>query len=417
MPEMHPRTFCSRWTVIGVALVSAAPVPALAQHSVTRADAVASALERGARLGVARADTAAALAQLTTARALQNPALSASYSKSTPRYHVTMELPIDFPALRRARIGSAEAARTAEGYRFAFERAAVTLDADTTYTRALAAREHARLSHRNAQEADSLRIIAVQRRDAGDASDMDVELATVNAGQAANVAAADSLGFLSSVLDLQAVMGLTDQQVAVVPGDSLTVPRPADTSRTTVTSRSAEPLSVAAAQAQLRSAALGLRMQRRSIFTSPSIVFGFETGDPTHAEPGMLPTFGVALPLPLLNRNSGPIAQAEAERMRAQAELTLATVESRVEIARAARKQAIALAKVQRDQSLVASANRVASMSLTAYREGASPLATVLEAQRNARDVLAQYVDDLADAWIAAAELHVLTLTPGSTAP
>jgi hypothetical protein len=34
-----------------------------------------------------------------------------------------------------------------------------------------------------------------------------------------------------------------------------------------------------------------------------------------------------------------------------------------------------------------------------------------LEAQRNARDILGQYIDDLAEAWIASAELRVYTLT------
>jgi outer membrane protein TolC len=51
-------------------------------------------------------------------------------------------------------------------------------------------------------------------------------------------------------------------------------------------------------------------------------------------------------------------------------------------------------------------------MSLTAYREGAASLPNVLEAQRNARDVLAQYIQDLANAWIATAELRVLALVP-----
>jgi outer membrane protein TolC len=72
------------------------------------------------------------------------------------------------------------------------------------------------------------------------------------------------------------------------------------------------------------------------------------------------------------------------------------------------------MAKVSRDQILVASANRVAAMSLTAYREGESSLPSVLEAQRNARDILGQYIDDLAEAWIASAELRVYTLTPAS---
>ena len=51
-------------------------------------------------------------------------------------------------------------------------------------------------------------------------------------------------------------------------------------------------------------------------------------------------------------------------------------------------------------------------MSLTAYREGAATLANVLEARRSARDVLAQYIDDLANAWVATAELRVLAILP-----
>jgi len=66
---------------------------------------------------------------------------------------------------------------------------------------------------------------------------------------------------------------------------------------------------------------------------------------------------------------------------------------------------------VERDGILVGSANRVAAMSLTSYREGAAPLAFVLEAQRTARDVLARYIDDVADAWITTARFRMLTLT------
>ena len=62
-------------------------------------------------------------------------------------------------------------------------------------------------------------------------------------------------------------------------------------------------------------------------------------------------------------------------------------------------------------ERLVASAGRVAALSLTAYREGAAPLATAIEAQRNSREILAQYIDDLAAAWIATAALRVRTLT------
>jgi outer membrane protein TolC len=72
---------------------------------------------------------------------------------------------------------------------------------------------------------------------------------------------------------------------------------------------------------------------------------------------------------------------------------------------------------VGRDRVLIASAARVVSMSLTAYREGAQSLPNVLEAQRTARDVLSQYIDDLANAWVATAELRVLAIPVPSVQP
>jgi hypothetical protein len=66
---------------------------------------------------------------------------------------------------------------------------------------------------------------------------------------------------------------------------------------------------------------------------------------------------------------------------------------------------------VARDQELVVRADRVASKSLEAYREGASALPAVLEARRTAREVLGQYIDDLTALITLQAELRVLTQT------
>ena len=178
---MKPAKFLLLFCVAGLSNAGA-------QQTVTRSDAIAAALSRGARLAVARADTAAARAQLATAGAFTNPSLAATYTKSVPQYHVTLDLPIDFPGVRGTRIQSAKASLLAAQYRFRFERAAIILDADTTYTHAQAALAHARLSRRNAADADSLLRMAVARRDAGDASELDVQLALVNAGQQENIA-------------------------------------------------------------------------------------------------------------------------------------------------------------------------------------------------------------------------------------
>ena len=378
---------------------------ARSQQPITRQQAVESAVARGARAAVARADTLVGAAQLRSARQFENPSLSATYTKSLPRYHEIVNLPFDITGARSARIQSAQATRLASQYRFQFERAAAALDADTTYTRALAALEHVRLARRNARDADSLRRMAIVRRDAGDASELDVLLATVNAGQAANLAAVDSLTFVSTLFDLQAVMGLDTNAIAITPSDSLVMPTDTRTGVATFVT-----LPVAAAEQSLTAAELSVRAQRRSIFAPFSIQTGVEHGDPS--ERGILPTFGVSIPLPILSRNRGAIAQAEAERERARAELALARFVTQTVIGRALRSRNLALERVQRDRLLVESASRVASMSLTAYREGAQGLPAVLEAQRNAREILTQYVDDVAEAWIATATLRLYDLRP-----
>ncbi|MFL5524176.1 MAG: TolC family protein [Gemmatimonadaceae bacterium] len=392
-----------RSTIRSIALLFSLVNTARGQQPVTRQEAVESAVTHGARADLARADTLVGAAQVIAARQWENPSLSATYSKSTPNYHEIVDFPFDISGSRSARIRSAEATRLASQYRFRFERSAAALDADTTYTRALAAREHVRLARRNAKDADSLRKMAIVRRDAGDASELDVLLASVNAGQAANLAATDSLILVSTLFDLQAAMGLSTDSVEVTPIDSLTLPP-----GVTATGGGSLPLPVAAAEKSLAAAELSVSAQRRSIFAPFSIQAGVEHGDPS--EPGLLPTFGVSIPLPILNRNRGGIAQAEAERERARAELQLVRLETQTAIGRAERGRRLALEKVERDRVLVASATRIAAMSLTAYREGAEGLPAVLEAQRNAREILNQYIDDLADAWIAIATLRLYDL-------
>src|SRR4051812_49091131 len=81
-----------------VALATACAVhaaPLLAQAApLTRTDAVRSALTQGARLGVARADSLLASAQVALARTRPNPALSLSYTRSFPTYHALVDIPL-----------------------------------------------------------------------------------------------------------------------------------------------------------------------------------------------------------------------------------------------------------------------------------------------------------------------------------
>jgi cobalt-zinc-cadmium efflux system outer membrane protein len=450
--------------------ITTGPRRATAQP-VTRAEAARRALAAGSRVALARADTAAARAALITARALPNPSLAATASKAPPQKHLILDVPIDAPWSRGARVGAARATVRAANLRFVSERTAALLEVDTTYTMALAAHARFRLSRQTARDADSLRIMTAARRDAGDASDLDVDLATITAGQQWNVAATDSLTYMSTVLTVQTLMGIPADSATIVLVDSLritpqatdqllreldsasalvgpppavitapiTLPSstpttapvrapgaaggaaaaaPAPTGVTTGAATSIAPgpsvvagaPSVAAAEATLQAAELALTRERRSIFGAPSVQVGVEWGDPGFDPPGqLLPTVGVSIPLPLLDRNRGPIALAQAERDRARAELTATRLLVRQRLIEGLRERAALRARIVRDQGLVASAERVAAKSLTAYREGASALPAVLEARRTAREVLGQYIDDVAALLTLESELRALT--------
>ena len=294
--------------IAGLAL-SAATLSA--QTPLSRKDVLDAALSRGARLAVARADTAVASAAVVTARARPNPTLGVGYSKSVPTHHVIVDIPFEFPALRALRIRAAQTGLRAADLKFQFDRAMIAMEADTTYTRAVAARERLVLSRRAALDADSLLHMVERRRDSGDASDMDVELARVYAGQQANIAAGDTLSMVSTFLDLQGVLGLVEDHVTILPTDSLTAVPAAD---------APVPVSLneASAEASVDAATLTARLQRRSVWSQFSLALGFDHGDPD--QPGILPTFGIGIGLPLFDRNRGAIAQADAERARAQAD-------------------------------------------------------------------------------------------------
>ena len=384
-----------RLSLPALALCGAAAVSLSAQQPVTRAQAVAAALARGARAAFGRADTAAAGGVLHAARLYPNPSAAASYSKDVPHYHLIADLPLDLPWIRSARIGAAASARDAARYGFAFERAAIRFDVDTTYTRALAALARARLSRRNALDADSLRKMAQLRREVGDVSELDVRLAAVNSGQLENVAADDSVAAVQTLLTVQLAMGLPAEDVTIALADSLAPPPD------TMPPATGEPLPVAAAAASLRSSERALTLAHRSVFAAPSLQVGFDNNDPG-GQRGLLPIVGLSLPLPLFNWNGGEVRQAAAARDRAQAGLDLVRRTAGAELARA---------RLERDRGLLSSADRVAAMSLQAYAEGVVALPSVLEAQRNAREALARYVDDVAAANDAAAAVRLLTAT------
>jgi outer membrane protein, heavy metal efflux system len=400
MPRTRPGTITA-----ALAVFIAAAGTSGAQRAVSRADVEAAALARGPRILFARADSASARAGLAIARQFENPQLALSYTKDSPQQHVLMNVPLDYPWLRNVRIGAATSGLGAARFRFEFEHAAVTFEADTAYTNALAAARRAGYSRSTARDADSVLTLARLRRDAGDGSELDLQIASVSLGQLANAAARDSVDAVTALLAVQALMGLPSDVPSISLSDTL------DAGVAVSAAPGGTQLLVAAAEEDLRQAEQELTLERRMLFPAPALALGWDKQSPVTDEAGILPSIGLSIPLPLFNQNRGTILLAQSARDRASAALELARRQGAQQAAQARRELALARDRLSRSERLVASANSVAQLSLVAYREGASTLPSVLEAQRIARETLAQYVDDLAAVRNASGIVRLLTLT------
>jgi cobalt-zinc-cadmium efflux system outer membrane protein len=378
-----------------------------AQQPLTRADAIRAALGTSVRVTSISADTLAATARLRTARAYPNPTITASYSRDVPQNHISVDIPLDLPGIRNARVRAAEAGSASARFTFLAARAAIELNVDTMYTTAQGAALRAALSHSTAIDAAKLLSDTKARRDAGDASDLDVNLAEVSAGQAANIANADSLEAIDTRLELQTAMGLPGDTVSFTLMDSLGAPSSMAAPPTSSSALASAP-TVAAANAALTAAEETLVFQRRSLFGVPSIQIGADARDPTGAEKGLLPTFGIVLPIPLFNRNGGEISAAHAEVTRARADLAIARMDASAQLARAYRTWTVAEARIARDRTILDAATHNVSMAERAYAEGQMAIGDILEARRAQHDAQAQYVTDLVAANVGAALVRVL---------
>lgn len=379
------------------------------------------AADRSPRIALTRADSSVSAAQVQLARQRENPALSASYSKSAPQAHFALDVPLEWPSARHSRIAASESDVAAAAFRRANERAALEMDVDTAYSRAQALAARSTLSMRIARDADSLLSIARIRRDAGDASDFDVELAIVFAGQIQNLAVNDSVAAISARAALQAMLGLSADSVRVTLSETIDIASLGTSERVNIaavplsgasgaSTTAATSFSVAAAQRDLDAANYRLLVEQKRRLPTPSVSVGFEAVDPGGSS-GLFPTVGFALPLPIFNRNSAGIQVARAEQERARVSVAIAKLERATTLANAVRDAQSAQARSFRSSQLVASANRIAALSLVAYREGGSALSAVLDAQRAARETLAQYVDDVATSRIADSVLRFYSLT------
>lgn len=322
-------------------------------------------------------------------------------SRLSPDIFATLAVPLDLSgrklALRRARSAATDRA-SADG---AAERRDAELEVARAWLRASSAQAQLNIIRTHADELlDVARVDSVRQREGLIAEG--VALRTKLEADRARVQVATAAGeWARARAELARALGVPTAELPPVHSVAApTLPPSPDSTLAIRLAMQSRP-EVAARNAAVREATARLRAESRAAIGDWQLLGG------SKQTAGVLTgQVGLALPLPLFNRNEGA-------RQRARGELAEA-VAWRDDTA--ARAQADVIASIgaysaMRDHAAEAATfasrgREVASIARTAYREGHATLLELLDAQRAASDALLAHLRFTVDAWLTRLDLE-----------
>ncbi len=363
-------------------------------------DAVRLALERSPSLEAARQQAAAAGADIGLARRWQNPVArvaSAGYNGAPDgagffnQQELTVELEQEFDTAGKRGHRAAVATASAAAARLSVDDQArqLRVDVQRAYFQLVLARLDADLARASLEEIDKVIAVNRARYQQGEVSGTELRRLEVERLRFSEDAFQADLATRNSRSLLLALMGEPRLDLSVEPTEPLQPPSTEGTPDASVLAAralSGRPDVAAARQEQVRAAA-EIELQRSLRTPNLSVTGGMRRDFGTN---GLV--WGVALPLPLWDRNAPGIARADAERRAADSRARALELAVSLEV-----QQAVNLADVNRqrvqavERDYLAKAREARDGVLAAYRSGESGLLDFLDAQRAYRDVQRAY--------------------------
>jgi outer membrane protein, heavy metal efflux system len=374
--------------------------------SITLEQALERALRDRGTVEAAAAGVAEARAAVRSAGAVTNPTVSFSYSESAPTRHLTVDQPFDWILRRGADRAAARAGIARATADSAQALAGLLRDVRSAFYRARAARLAEELVLGQASLADSVARIAGARLRAGDISLLEQEQAAQEAARARQTASSAHEAALVVEAELARVIAADGTPPRASGRLDAGLDRLPDT-----TLDLSGIYSVRSASADSAAAAFELRSAARRRVPLPSLTSGVEWGDPTL--PGALGLIGIALPLPLWNREGGPVEAARARAVRASALAREARLDARRQAGETRIHLVAAPARARFDRdTLVPAAGSLRARAVRAYRAGETGILPVLDALRGERDIALAALQDQLAFQEALAEWYALSGPP-----
>ena len=377
---------------------------------ITLPEALAVAERGSLDLQLARGAVDAARARVVTAGTRPNPtvALDREQLGGNGGYHETVlsvGQTLDLSGQRSARREAATREVAAAEVRLEAERARVRSDVTRAYLRAAAG--EARL--RSLGETGSLFQTAERAGQArfreGDISAYELRRLQVEAARYATLAAEAALELRQAGRELGFLLrpdSAPPADAAVLPADTLgavtlgAAALPADAAL----ARALRRPDVRAAEADVAAARAAVDVRTRGRRPSPTVTAGLkeQAGGMAGA------VIGVSVPLPLSDRNQGPIAEARAALAQAETRVALARRAAEAEVRRALERRTSFAERLTLREGLLARARALLASARVAYAEGETSLLELLDAAETFRTtregadaLLAEYLTSVAD--------------------
>lgn len=363
------------------------------------------------QLKVAQAGVEGASAAIVTARQRPNPEIFASFGRQriTQQSAVpgqlgsfTFSQPIEWGSVRRARIGVATIGRESTEFQLSEARLGIRAAVKQAFFEALRREAEIGVATDNLRNIEELRRRIEVQVKVGEAARLELVRADAELASARVQLRAAELRRATALAGLRAAIG--GQVGDITPQGQLEpqalVP-PLDTLRQDVIARHP---AVQQAEAEARRAQARLGLERELRKPQPELQAGVDRVPDSQGY-----RVGIAIPIPLLNRRQGEIAEATAALRQSTAAVDLRKLELTAALERAYGVYEVAQQQVA---ALEAGALKQAQAALeaaeAAFRFGERGILEVLDAQRVLRGVRSDYLNAQYDRQAALIELERL---------
>jgi len=375
--------------------------------------AIALALERSPQVQSQSAALRRAEADLLGSRVFPfNPVIEASQARrddgqeQTQDREVGISQEVEIAGQRGKRIAAASRSLDAMRLRVSRARQELTASVGEAFVLALQARELEQLAKIEKEIVRSLAEFERRRLDAGAGTLIDLNLALAAEGRAqrqVELAIAAETAARATVAER---IGLPPADVPRLDGE-LPESWPSAAPLQTLEARAlAQRQDLAALKSESEAAAARLRLEQS--LAAPNLVVGLATGREADRED--LDTLIAGVTIPLFNRNQGGIATARANQDGAAADLALATLALRSEVASAAiRYQATTHALTVFRETVAGTLDENLELVQKSFASGKLRASEVLVFRREFVDSRRELIEAAADAWLAKIALDLAT--------